>query len=447
MSVLSTCGGLGAATILALLFVASPPAAWAEPAVPARPDVLAELDLPALPRAAWRFEGFPILAWWPPPGTASADDFARYKAAGFTLYPLNPDAGYDAALRMAKGAGLPILAFRTTQGFNLPPLDVAALDFPEDDPAVIGWVVADEPGPPEDVAAAIREVHRLMAADPTERALFNFFPPHAQPAPGTEAAARAALASGLPILSFDHYVFPKPDLEGREAEAAKHVADHHRNLRLFRRLALEHDVPFWAFALTIEHAYYRRPSASDLRWKQFTNLAYGAKGLWYFTYWAPPDWPRWIDRAIVTAAGEPTDLWAEAKAINDEVNRLGEVLLSLTSTAVGHLDPLEGAEPFEPGTHWLADVEVLAGGGDVVVGLFVDDAGDDYALLVNGRHAPDAAPADLPQTLRLTFAPDVRAATVLSHLDATPGPLPLDARNRATITIPGGTGLLLRAER
>jgi len=53
------------------------------------------------------------MAWWPPPGTKTLADFQRYKDAGFTIYPANPDAGFDNAVQLARQAGILVMPHRT----------------------------------------------------------------------------------------------------------------------------------------------------------------------------------------------------------------------------------------------------------------------------------------------------------------------------------------------
>src|SRR5262249_53888069 len=79
------------------------------------------LDFPSVDRQPWRFSGFPIIAWWGPPGTATQADFQNYRDAGFTLHATNSDTGYFNALDLCDAVGLPSMSFRDTQGFELPP--------------------------------------------------------------------------------------------------------------------------------------------------------------------------------------------------------------------------------------------------------------------------------------------------------------------------------------
>ena len=53
-----------------------------------------------------------------------------------------------------------------------------------------------------------------------------------------------------------------------------------------------------------------------------TNLAYGAKGLWYFCYWGPHRWDDkgWDTKSIVdSATGEPTALYHQVRQLNETV--------------------------------------------------------------------------------------------------------------------------------
>ncbi|QDU71455.1 glycoside hydrolase family 88/105 protein [Mucisphaera calidilacus] len=377
----------------------------------------------------WVFDKFPIIAWWGPPGTAQPVDFKRYRDAGFTIYAANPDSGFDRAMRMASAAGLDIMAFRQTQGFGLPDRRVRYTGHPSEP---IGWFTHDEPHGPEAVDAAIREVHALMTQDPTRYALFNMLPPFAQGDPDTETVIDRAVAEGMPILSYDHYIMM--------ADGATRDQAHYDNLDLFRRKSLEHDVPFWAFAMTIKHYRYRRPSESDVRYKQFTNLAYGAKGLWYFTYWGPVGWHRWDDVAIVDPRdGQPTDLYDVVKGINHAVLQVGDLLLDLTSVEVVHNHPAPGHKRFQPKTSWIAGIDAK----DAVIGFFKDEQGNDYAWVVNKRHGPGQSASELADTITLTFDPTVVGVDALSWLDGQTGPLSLQ-NQKAKLTIAGGTGVLLR---
>ena len=164
-------------------------------------EPLSELKLAPVPLKPWVFKGFPILAWWPPPGTATLQDFKNYQDAGFTLYCANPDAGFEPSLQLARQVGLPVIAWRTRQGFSTPAPKQPVL-FPTTDTNIVGWIVCDEPSGLAPVTASITDANRLMREDPGCSAFFNLLPPNAQGNPDTNAVIAAAVRNGMRVISY-----------------------------------------------------------------------------------------------------------------------------------------------------------------------------------------------------------------------------------------------------
>ena len=83
----------------------------------------------------------------------------------------------------------------------------------------------------------------------------------------------------------DHYPF----FENPPAGFPNASTDgYHKNLGLLRESSLAHGgVPFWNFFNAIPFQTHMAPTAGMTAWQAFTSLAYGAKGVLYFTYWAP----------------------------------------------------------------------------------------------------------------------------------------------------------------
>ncbi|MCU0784825.1 MAG: hypothetical protein MUF81_12445 [Verrucomicrobia bacterium] len=89
-------------------------------------------------------------------------------------------------------------------------------------------------------------------------------------------------------------------------------------------------------------------------------MAYGGRGISYFTYWGPPAYNG------LYQDGKPAPLLGPVVALNKEINRFGSTLLQLESTAVYHTAPLPyGAEaiPASP------PVQIMSP-GEFVLGLF-----------------------------------------------------------------------------
>lgn len=99
-----------------------------------------------------------------------------------------------------------------------------------------------------------------------------------------------------------------------------------------------------------------------MRFLVFTTLAYGGRGISYFTYWGPPAYNG------LYQDGKPAPLLGPVVALNKEINRFGPTLMQLESTAVYQTAPLPyGAEAIPAN----APVRITSP-GEFVLGLFAN---------------------------------------------------------------------------
>lgn len=283
-------------------------------------------------------------------------------------------------------------------------------------PALLGYFLRDEPAAAQfpQLAAMSRG---LEVRDPGRLPYINLFPSYATPAQlGTPTYPD--YVSGFlqivhpPLLSYDHYAL----LTSGERP------DYFVNLETVRRSAMQAGIPFADILLVTPHGPYRDPSEADLRWQIYSALAYGARGILYFTYWTPDYGSVPFYDAILDAQGRRTAHYAEVQRLNGELNALGPLLAQLHSTGVYH----SGALP--DGTQGVSgDGLVQAVDGDAVIGLFdgprsvpagagvaLPPAGG-YMLLAN-RDPQNAA------TLRVTMRADVRGIAEISRATGQAGP-------------------------
>jgi hypothetical protein len=148
-----------------------------------------------------------------------------------------------------------------------------------------------------------------------------------------------------PFLFFDHYPL---------------VSDTAITLRCFenwaliRKHSLQAGIPSWGFIQSVgfkwnDNSYLprRRPNEAELFWQVNVSLAYGAKGLQYFTYWTPKsDSTVTFGEALVAVGGNRTPLYDYAKRVNNYLKVVGKVLLPLKSVSVVHA----GESTLPPGT-------------------------------------------------------------------------------------------------
>ena len=186
-----------------------------------------------------------------------------------------------------------------------------------------------------------------------------------------------------PLLCFDHY----PLLSGTQI-----TSNYFYNLAVIRRYSLQAGIPSWAFIQSAEFggsgtgiSYRRRPNEAEIRWQINVSLAYGAKGIQYFTYWTPT--ATGFVKSLVSRDGVLSPLYAYAKRANDRLKVVGKVLLPLTSESVVHANenPLpKGAKAFK------ADGYIKSvSGSSVILGRFRALAGGTkrYFLVTNRSFA------------------------------------------------------------
>ncbi|MVA74597.1 hypothetical protein GC722_00885 [Auraticoccus sp. F435] len=195
----------------------------------------------------------------------------------------------------------------------------------------------------------------------------------------------AAMEQTTPeLLSFDRY----PILSSGED------VGYFANWAAVREAALPTDTPTWAFIQSVGYANHAVPTKADLYWQTNISLAYGCKGIQYFTYWTPdPARGEGFHDGIVLVDGTLTPLYDATREVNTEwLAPVGLQLLPLRSEAVqaaNLADVPAGLDTFE------ADDEIASVSGDaVVLGRFTGPDEHRYVLLANySRH--EAATVEL----------------------------------------------------
>ena len=171
------------------------------------------------------------------------------------------------------------------------------------------------------------------------------------------------------LLSYDHYHFLK-ESDGREKDGKEYFL----NLGLMRAAALGAQRPFLNIiqADTISKNW-RLPTAAEERWLAFTTMAYGGRGISYFTYWGPKEYNGlYID-------GQKQPLMDDVAKLNHEIAKFGPALLELRSVGVYHTAPVPfGAEAVPADS----PVQIL-GDGEFVLGLFGRDERPSAFMVVN----------------------------------------------------------------
>lgn len=329
---------------------------------------------------------FPIVGWAGPGGDLIRPDImAGMAEAGFTVSHSAPGGDLDTvrrALDVAADAGVRLLlvhpSYHVDDDYELTPDRREAITevvrAVADHPGLYGYHVRDEPR--FGLLPKLAEVSDfLRSLDAYHLIYINHFPPiRGFGAPSVEWFWREYIRLCRPaVLSYDHYpvqVGTREQLE-RDADLPNVFPggglvvkpDFFEALDLVRTHAVHHDTPFWAFTCAVRHGAYPTPEEGHLRFQLFNDLAYGARGLQYFTYAH--------DGAMVNSDGSTTPTWELARRINAEIARLAPILRRLTSIGVFHHGPLW------PGTRPLPTMgeplSVGVEGDPVTVGHFLDE--------------------------------------------------------------------------
>jgi hypothetical protein len=387
--------------------------------------------------AAWQPQEFPISYWFGPPAAHNTlATWQRVRECNFTV--CGPAGGYSVEenrkmLDFCAQLGLKAMVLDGRISWRLVYEDnwqqrVAQIvgDYAQH-PALYGYFLYDEPN--YELFVPLGELSReFQRQDPSHLPYINLFPTYATVQQlGTPTYADYLdkyLSIVKPVvLSYDHYCL----LQGGQDRP-----DYFENLELIREYGLRYGVPPWNIILALPHFGYREPSAGDMRWQVYTSLAYGMKGIMYFTYWTDPSWEKEGHLAIVDSQGQPTRLYPIVQQLNAEMRALGPTLLGLTSTGVYHTGPLP------PGCRRLGSDALLSLPAELplVAGFFRDAEGRDYVMVVNRDH-------DHPVEFAMALKPHVVAVTEVPARGG--GEVPLQVQDgRVSLRLEAGEGRLFR---
>ena len=240
-------------------------------------------------------------------------------------------------------------------------------------PAVIGYYLRDEPPAAffpglATVASIVKELA------PGKWPYVNLFPNYADPGqlgvPDYATYVEQFVgAVKPPVLSYDHYAL---------MQDGSLRPEYWQNLEQMRAAARKADVPFWNIVLATAHFDYREVTHADFRFQAYSTLAYGGRGLSYFTYFAPPVGNYRM--APIDQFGAPTQTWHWMRNVNRQVLKLAPTLLKLKSDAVYHFGQLpRGTQG--PGKGSL--LTGVSGNGDFMAGDFTHGDGSRWVMIVN----------------------------------------------------------------
>ena len=240
----------------------------------------------------------------------------------------------------------------------------------KDNPSVYGYYVMDEPIAPQ-FANLARWSKAIRKADPSATPYINLLPIGAQ-GPGSkdydDYLEQFAKATDLGYISYDHYTLHD---DGSVSPSL------YMNLEALRKVARPHNMRFWNIVLANSHFHYAEVTQGGLNLQVYATLAYGGRGISYFTYFAPLCGN--YRNAAVDQYLQKTPTWDMLRLINSQINTLGPTYLKLRSVNVFHnQDVPQGCLGTDSSKH-LSEIS----GGSFLVGEFVGLDRTPFVLIVN----------------------------------------------------------------
>lgn len=247
-------------------------------------------------------------------------------------------------------------------------------------PAALGFFLIDEPG--ASMMPGLGQVVSLFRqAMPRAWTYVNLLPNYTQPSqlgtPSYEAYVQECIDEVHPsFLSYDNYSLFNGKMLDR----------FYSNLGTVRRMSLKSGIPFWNVILANSHFTYMKPSDATLRLQAYSTMAYGGRGIEYFTYFAGQIGNFRL--AAVDQFGHRTRTWYKLRRLNSQIRELAPWLARLRSTGVYHSAPVpEGEKPLAQSP---LVKEVLASTYQnppvpptYLIGEFVDPDGHPFLMMVN----------------------------------------------------------------
>jgi hypothetical protein len=324
----------------------------------------------------------PILAWYSIPASqTSVSRYQEMKDAGIThslSFYSNADE-LQKALDAAAKVGVKIVAscpelktdpVKTVQRFM-------------NHPALAGYHLADEPNIKK-LAELGEWGRKIQAVDSKHFCYVNLFPNFADSNQlGTKSYTDYVntYVKELPLqfMSFDYYPVFKDHLS----------VSWYENLEQVSGAAKKAGLPFWAFALTTNYDedHVTPQTLAAMRLQVYSDLAYGAQGIQYFTYWSATsiDTPPGEDQrgAPISAAGKRSVVYDRMKLMSREIQNLSGVFLGSKVVLVRHT----GLGRIPIGTIRLTSlpsaIKVLDSNGEPILVSVLENGANSFLVVVN----------------------------------------------------------------
>lgn len=391
---------------------------------------------------------FVIIAYsGPPPGEVNEERYQEIATAGIdVIVPGNGAFSLEQnleALDLAQKAGIRVLpvdqrimAFGQTADVEIDTALIRRIvnDYHEH-PAFAGYVIRDEPG--MGLFPALSKVCTYFKeADPGHEPIINLFPSYASSEQLGTSDFRTYVRSFIDtvhpgILSYDFYALREPDTW---------TDQWFNDLGIVREETRNAGIPFWVFIQSEGiRDHFRVPNRTEILWQVNTAIAYGARGLGWFTYWtpqtdqsipqaegAPPPLVEEHYGGILDIEGYPTPLYNIVSEANNYIRHVGRALLGWDNSHVALFKNgvlVEGSSPI---------VKPFSEDANLVIGTF--SLGERRRVVISNNSL------DIYPFFNIVIPPEWMINSVITFIDAIPPDL--EDPELTTMIDPGGSVVL-----
>lgn len=367
------------------------------------PEIV-EKDIPAknIQLSDQSGEKIPILAWGGIQRHSSVSMYKDMSDAGFTI-----NYGYDLAAKptMENIPHLFTALDRANEASMKQMVGALWLDFLNEQdlkrlkthPALAGYFFRDEPTTYEWLDSLSRWVDHVQKIDNEHFCYINLagcdcrganWAPElvgctdVEPSPCANFVKTYADNINTPMISVDRYTVNIDATSGQR----RLMPGWYYTLELMSREARRTGKDLWAFALSTQHSVsgitYPIPTVNDLRIQMYSNLAYGAQVLQYFTY--IPSTTEGFGQAPLATDGSKTSTWYLLQEMNREFQALAPVFLGAKVNWIAHTGEIpDGCTELDKSQlpKIFKDLIITEGSGALV--SFLEKGEDNFLVIVN----------------------------------------------------------------
>ena len=270
----------------------------------------------------------PIIGYWGVPEShTNGEAFRTFAECGFTvsLFPYNSLDNLVKACRVAKQYGIKIIG-SCPEMVHTPAKAASVLKSTE---GFWGYLLQDEPSLP-DIKKEQLLIDKLQDIDNSHLFYINLFPYYGlqyTKAKSYTEYLKALTSTSCQQISFDNYPVTTDSIR----------PTWYLNLEMIREESLRTGKPFWGFVLSVPHIVYPQPTLASLRLQIYSNLAYGAQAIQYFTYWTPHPTKEYnFHNAPMSEEGHKTQTFDIVQRMNKELKIISKLFYGAKVISVKH---------------------------------------------------------------------------------------------------------------